>query len=131
MSRSLLFLGMALLLASLSACARAAPHRVQVTEQDNGKTVTIARGGSLEITLGGNPTTGYLWVLEEGDDSILKSQGDYIFKSDSTLVGSGGKFTYAFKAAEHGQATLTLVYRRPWEQRAPSDKSFSITVSVE
>lgn len=131
MSRIFWLLSLILLLTLQSGCAgEIAPRRVQVTEQDNGKTVAIARRGSLEVTLEGNPTTGYVWVVEQVDASILSVQGDYQFKSDSTLIGSGGRLIYTFRAAERGETRLTLVYRRPWEQRSPSDKSFSITVNV-
>jgi inhibitor of cysteine peptidase len=122
-----------LLALALSGCALASgrPKTVQVTRQDQGRTVNAVRGGTLVVILEGNPTTGYVWSLESGDDAVLPLQGDYAFTPDSTLAGAGGKLTFTFVASSPGQATLVFAYRRPWEPRDPKAETFTVTVNVK
>jgi predicted secreted protein len=118
---------------ALSACGgQAAPNQLQLTKQDNGKTVDLAKGGTLKVTLEGNPTTGYLWGLLSGNDAVLKPQGDYTFKTDNpNLVGAGGKFTFEFQAVGTGTAQLQFSNARPWETGVPPVETFTVTVNVK
>ncbi len=104
-----------------------------VTKADNGKTIQVAVGGTLVVTLEGNPgSTGYLWGLEAGNDAVLKPQGDYKFTaSTSNLIGAGGKFEFKFTAASAGAATLKFANKRPWELNDPKAETFSVTVNVK
>ena len=44
-----------------------------VTENDNGKTVTLNTGDKLVVKLDGNPTTGYTWQLNDFDTSTTRN----------------------------------------------------------
>ena len=119
-------------LIGLGACAAAAPNQLQVTKQDNGKTLDLARGGTLQVTLEGNPTTGYVWGLLSGNDAVLKPDKDYAFKTDNpNLLGSGGKFTFTFQAVGAGSAQLKFGNRRPWETNVAPVETFAVTVNVK
>ncbi len=103
-----------------------------VTEADDGDTVTLAPGDGLNVSLTGNPTTGYLWeVSGDLDAAILKPVGDPGFQKESGLIGAGGVQTNQFEAVGPGQTLLTMIYHRPWEKDTPPEKSFSVTVIVE
>jgi predicted secreted protein len=106
---------------------------VNVTKAENGKTVQVAKGGTLVVTLEGNPgSTGYSWGLESGNDAVLKPQGDYKFTaSQSNLIGAPGKFEFKFTAASAGTATLKFANKRPWELNDPKAETFSVTVDVK
>ncbi|MCI0475720.1 MAG: DUF333 domain-containing protein, partial [Anaerolineales bacterium] len=106
---------------------------VSVTKAENGKTVEVAKGGTLVVTLEGNPgSTGYSWGLESGNDAVLKPQGDYKFTaSTSNLIGAPGKFEFKFTAASAGTATLKFANKRPWELNDPKAETFSVTVNVK
>ena len=93
--------------------------------------MTVKVGDIIQVVLKGNPTTGYTWSanLSEQDASILEQMGDPSFVSDTQLIGSGGTFTFRFKALKAGEATLKLVYARPWESVPPLE-TFSVTVKV-
>ena len=132
---ALVMIGAALAAAGCGSKADAANGPAKVTEADNGKTVTIKVGDDLQVILGGNPTTGYAWTasLTDADKAILRQQGDPLYvqqSADSTIVGSGGTFTFAFKAAVTGQVTLKFSYARPWESVQPL-QTFSVTVIVK
>jgi len=133
MFRTILIAVSLLVLLALSACGgTSAPNQVQVTDQDAGKSFDLAKGGTLEVVLTGNPTTGYVWGLKSGNEAALKPATDYTFKPDNTnLVGSGGKFTFKFQAAGAGTAKLVFVNARPWEANDQTAQTFEVTVNVK
>lgn len=101
-------------------------------EDDSGKTITLAVGEQIQVTLESNPTTGYQWELDEIDLSVIKQQGEVSYKATHNVyvVGSGGDETFIFEAVGAGETTLTLIYHQPWEEAEPVD-TFFITVVVE
>ncbi len=104
----------------------------QVAKADNGKTIQVAVGGTVVVTLEGNPgSTGYLWGLESGNDAVLKPAGDYKFTSTSNLPGASGKFEFKFTAASAGSATLKFSNKRAWELNDPQAETFNVTVNVK
>jgi len=86
-------------------------------------------GRDIIINLEANPTTGYSWK-EEYDNSFLKlTNAEYTSTINATgLVGSGGIQTYRFKALRLGQTSMTLSYRRPWEDQDIDRKIFNIDI---
>jgi len=106
---------------------------LKLTKADNGKNYEFYKGSTLQISLKGNPTTGYQWGLmpESVNDLVLKSDGDYGFASDNpALSGAGGTFVFNFMASNPGEATLVFGYRRSWEKEPPA-QTFSIAVRVK
>ena len=108
-----------------------APKEVKLTEKEAGESVEVAKGGTLEITLEGNPTTGYTWEVESVDDKVLKQEGEPDSKPDSDAVGAGGMMTLKFKAEGAGKTDLKLVYHQPWEGGEASGETFEVSVTVK
>lgn len=107
---------------------------VKLGGADSGKTIQIAQGGTLEIALAGNPTTGYLWRLISGNDAVLKPAGDPAYRQDAAaagMVGVGGTFTFHFQAVGAGSARLAFGYLRPWERDAAPVETFAVTIDVD
>ncbi len=105
---------------------------ITVTKADNGKTIEVAKGGTLIVTLEGSPgSTGYMWGLEAGNDAVLKPQGDYKFTSTSNMPGASGLFEFKFTAASAGSAMLKFANKRSWELNDPKAETFSVTVNVK
>jgi len=133
MSRTILI---TLLLVTLSACSQSATpllKDLKLTKKNSGKTFEIYKGSLIEITLEGNPTTGYLWGVLPAtqNDLILKADADYTFKADNpNLSGSGGKFVFKFQAANPGTAKLKFGYQRSWESVPPAE-TFDVTINVK
>jgi len=121
-----------LLLISLILCGfSAAPKRpAQFTEADSGKTIEIKTGGSFDISLEGNPSTGYIWIVASKRSPVIKQVGDPKFKPKSKLIGSGGISTFYFKAAGAGKTALRLVYHRPWEKIKEPARTFQLNITV-
>lgn len=118
--------------AALSACGgRAAPQEpLRVGMPQDGQAVKLRVGGRLEVTLEGNPTTGYAWEQVEGDAAVLKPQGEAGFTPGSRAMGAGGTFTFLYEAAAPGKTRLALAYRRPFDKNTPPDKTFTLSVEV-
>jgi inhibitor of cysteine peptidase len=115
----------------LDACGPPATATVHLSEQDAGRTVQLRPGQRMEITLAGNPTTGYQWEPTIADSAILHAVGEPVFKPDTSALGSGGQVTTIFEAVAVGQTMVTLAYHRPFEAGMPPLKTFAVTVMVQ
>ena len=105
-----------------------------VTSADNGKTLTAKVGQAIVVSLKGNPTTGYTWILAGIDSPAVALDGKIKYQENAHpegMVGVPGMFQAKFKALQPGKATVKLEYRRPWEKDKQPAETFSITISVE
>jgi inhibitor of cysteine peptidase len=108
------------------------PKPVQLTEADNGTSVSMSVGSQLVVTLPGNPSTGFNWEVKSVDASILELAGDPQFVSDNTnIMGAGGALTFTFDAKIAGSTTLELIYHRPFETGVDPLQTFSVKVEVK
>jgi inhibitor of cysteine peptidase len=103
----------------LAACS--AVH--DVSEPTTASATPVQVGDEVQITLDANPTTGYVWELTELDTNRLAQLGLFDYNTDTEqqgLYGAPVKMTARFKAIAPGTATVTLVYRRPFETNTPA-----------
>ena len=117
----------------LYACAAEASQEqstIQLTEADAGRLVELRVGDILEVTLPGNPTTGFQWEVSEINSAILEPIGEPKFEPSSNAVGSGGNVTLRFEAVGTGQTELTLIHHRPFEENIPPMQTFEVTITV-
>jgi inhibitor of cysteine peptidase len=122
----------AALLALLVLLAACGARQAQINAADKDKQVTVDAGDQLVITLDGNPTTGYIWEVQDLDTSLLRQAGEPKFSSSNPdLVGSGGTQTLTFTALKAGTTTLTLIYHRPWEKGVAPIDTFSVSVTIK
>lgn len=103
---------------------------VVLTANDTGTNLTLYKGQILKVSLWGNSSTGYLWEVVAGAGPILEQQGGPQFVPDSNAVGSGGMYTFTFKAIALGNATLQLIYHQPWQTAVPPLQTFETTITV-
>ena len=100
------------------------------TYTDSGQAINIGVNQEFVIALGSNPTTGYSWQ-ESHDDTVLKlvektyEPGE---KAKQGAVGAGGVEYFQFKALNMGKTEITLVYKRPREEKAVDQKVFTVTI---
>ncbi len=103
---------------------------MKIDDTDNGSQVVLEVGQTLVLSLDSNPTTGYQWQIVELDEAILE-QTDYDYEADQpALAGSGGKEVWRFQARSSGSTTLSLGYRRSWEEGVEPIQTFSVEVVV-
>jgi len=104
------------------------PREIRLGAQDEGGQVELKEDQVLVISLESNPSTGYMWEVEEADEKILCQIGEIEFESESGLLGAPGKQILRFEAVAAGQTTFKLVYHRPWENDVKPARTFSIQV---
>jgi inhibitor of cysteine peptidase len=113
-----------------TACGAA--NRVTLTAADKDSQVDIAKGGTIVITLEGNPSTGFSWEARDLNSAMFEQVGEPVFTSSNPdLIGSGGTVTLTFKALQAGTAALNLVYHRSWETGVDPLDTYSVSVRVK
>lgn len=91
--------------------------------------IRLKRGEELTITLDSIPTAGYGWHPVFDDNMIdIISNSDQRFSE--RVAGGSTKSIFKFKAKNLGTTTLTMVYKRDWEQNAEVEKSYLIDVTL-
>ena len=129
-SKTLTLIILAGILVLTTACGTA--NQVNLTAADKDSQVDVAKGGTIVITLDGNPSTGFSWEPRDLDAAMFKQVGEPVFTSSSPdLIGSGGTLTLTFKTLQAGTAVLNLVYHRSWETGVDPIDTFSVTVKVK
>jgi inhibitor of cysteine peptidase len=106
---------------------------IKLTLADDGKTIKAATGKKIEISLKGNPTTGFEWRMVELKSEVVKTdgKGEYVpDKNDQPKVGSGGTYVFKFITAKPGKVTLKFEYLRPWEKDKEPAQKFSVNLVV-
>ncbi len=108
---------------------------IKIGEADQGRTLAVEVGGTIEVSLAGNPTTGYVWAaaLDDKDAAFFEQVGEPAYVQGSAedgVVGAGGTYTFTFKPVAKGKATLTLVYERPWESVTPL-QTYQVTLVIK
>lgn len=88
---------------------------VVLTADQSGSSFSVQPGDMVSIQLQGNPTTGYEWEDQSKPTAVFEKK-EVLYVPDSSLVGSGGVYTFHYRAVKPGKTSLTLVYRRPWEK---------------
>jgi C1A family cysteine protease/predicted secreted protein len=120
---------------------------VRLSAQDDSRQIELHEGQVLVISLESNPSTGYLWEVEEADDRILRQTGKIEYEQcpepiegpqlphypssilhSTRLLGAPSKQILRFEAVAAGQTDLRLVYHRPWEKDIKPARTFSLQV---
>ena len=110
------------------------PKSLELNEADSGKTLRVVTGTRVFVRLRGNPTTGYRWQIADKLGEALESTGEPEYTKDPgkpAAVGTGGTFSFEFRAVRPGKATIKLAYRRPWEKSKPPAESFTLQLEIE
>ncbi len=101
--------------------------------------IEITHPGSLIVSLGSNPTTGFRWDEEVGIAMLLK--GELIIEQVShqyvepqeggePLVGAPGKDVWVFDSKATGTTTLKFTYSRPWAGGEKGEWTLRIDLTV-
>lgn len=123
----------------MAGCA-ATPESVETivpVPAQAGTTTTLKVGQVLEIVQQGNASTGYAWEFTENGAPVLRqaalpSSGKAADEAASgpPVVGAPSTYRWHYQAAEPGEATVRMVYRRPWEKDAKPAREAEYRVVV-
>ena len=80
----------------------------------------------FSMTLDSNPTTGYSWV-PLFDKGFLELR-DRSFKRNGKKFGSPSKEVFKFYPIKSGNTTLTMIYKRAWEENEIKKVYFEIKI---
>jgi inhibitor of cysteine peptidase len=102
----------------------------------DGTTQQLKKGEVMVVSLESNPSTGYAWVATITDPKVLVQMGEPQYQEPSSsssnpVVGAAGTQTFFFQAAETGSTTLTLEYKRGWEDTVAPEKTVTIYIEVK
>ena len=106
---------------------------VVLTEQTNGRKMSVRKGTRIEVRLPAQLGTGYMWRVIK-TPSVLDPVGEPTVETPKPDAGKtvGGKEiqNFRFVAARTGTGVLELAYARGWEKDARPRRSFFVTLSV-
>ena len=97
------------------------------------KDVELIRPGSLIVSLGANPTTGFQWGEAEISDTKVVAEQSHVYvppQTDGSLAGAPGKDVWVFDSEQAGKATIKMSYSRPWEGGGKDAWTLTINVTV-
>ena len=111
-----------LLLGCAASTGKVREGVVELVAADHDHMVDVKVGQRVTIRLDANRTTGYTWLLPQGEIAHgviqpLHPESRYDQKIDGIYsMGVGAIEVWEFKAVRPGEGTLRLEYRRPFEQ---------------
>jgi inhibitor of cysteine peptidase len=103
---------------------------LELTESDSGKSIEIKLGTSIILHLNGQPSTGYTWIVDEVNSSILIQEGEPQYTASSNLRGAEEVMVWKFQSVGAGSTSLKLIYTRAFEKDQPPLKTFELAIEV-
>lgn len=115
----------ALLICGLAGCGGAK------TYTDAAQPISAKVGGEFVIAQESNPSTGYSWQPTYEMSQLQLVERTFQQKEGTSgMVGAGGTESCRFRALKDGNAQLTLVYKRAWEQQSEGQITKVFTVVI-
>jgi predicted secreted protein len=102
--------------------------------------IELVYPGSLIVSLGSNPTTGFQWDEEAaiaqiimGEPILEQVSHNYVEpqSGEEPLVGAPGKDVWVFDSKATGTTTVKFSYSRPWEGGEKGEWTLRINVTVK
>jgi predicted secreted protein len=92
--------------------------------------ITVPTGGTFDIVLPSNSSTGYRWnLVEELDANIIQFVSQNYMAGQPIQPGSGGVDVWTFSTLNAGDTTIVLGYYPPGNDTEPEEVvTFSIHV---
>jgi predicted secreted protein len=100
-------------LATLALAATpAAAKQVQLTIADDGRTIAVAPGDTLVVTLDANQTTPFHWVVtQRPKPSVVRISSAKYVQPSAPIPGKGGTQRYVLKAVGGGLTRFHAQYQ--------------------
>jgi inhibitor of cysteine peptidase len=103
--------------------------RMTLEQSDDGRSIELPVGATLELRLPENPSTGYRWTVDQVDSTVLRVN-EPRFVADGGAVGRGGARVFSFSATKPGHSPLSLKLWREWEGDSSVTSRFGVTLTV-
>ena len=113
----------------LAVCLSAGCGGEIKTYIDDEETIIVRIEWEFIIALDSNPTTGYDWEESHDPDKLILVEKNYEPDEKAAgLVGAGGTQYFRFVSLKKGNAEITLVYKRSWEEEIEDEKVFKVNI---
>ncbi len=90
------------------------PNTVYIDERYDGQVVHVDTGWKLVLTLQGNPSTGFLWRIDQPvEDDVIKLAEEPEYQPFGPDPGEGGVYVWTFNVVAAGATALELHYAGP------------------
>lgn len=120
------------IIAAIGLCLVAAACGGVPEFDDPGEPVRVRPGAEFELVLRSNQSTGCQWALADSgalNAGPVRLVGSNYRVTQGSGNGAGGEERWTFRAAEAGEATVTLTYQRPGETIPPIEsRQFRVVV---
>lgn len=103
---------------------------IELSKEDSGKQVTLHPGDGVTIRLRTNPTTGYDWIIDHLDPSILLEE-THSYQVMTDTMGSPSDLVLHYKTVGCGTTRITLHYKRRWEKDILPIDTFTLDLEVK
>lgn len=91
---------------------------ILLTEDHNGRSISVRVGDTLDVRLPEIPTTGFRWTAVVESDVLALTEDDFQSGADAG-IGGGGLHLWRFAVARGGATNLEFRLARSWESVAP------------
>jgi len=102
-------------------------YRTSREKEDRMETIKARLNEPFTIELNSNPTTGYNWYADY-DYHLLNLEDERFEKEPTKALGAGGRSVFIFKPLKPGKTTVSLVYRRPWENIVADTRTYHVEI---
>lgn len=96
------------------------------------RSVDLAVGDFLQVSLGSNPSTGFKWDEQMliSDPKVMAQTGHEAIAPGADRPGAPGKDVWMLQAVATGNSTVSATYGRPWPGGEKEVWVFSANVTV-
>ncbi len=104
-------------------------YRISGEKEDRMELIRARLNEPFTIALKSNPTTGYKWYADY-DYYLLNLQEERYDREPTEALGAGGSSVFVFLPLKTGKTTISLVYKRPWENIVADTKTFYVEITT-
>lgn len=101
---------------------------MELTEQDSGRTVTVAPGSVITVRLAEPRTAGFKWEVHDDGGGAMALTSERLVPG--VLPGGRAAHEFRFVALEPGSVALRLAQRRPWAPDDPDGGRWQVRVEI-
>jgi predicted secreted protein len=85
----------------------------------------------IYVELCSNPTTGFQWLYEISDDTVVEEEDHDFHPPEDNVAGASGKETWTFEGVGKGITEIFMEYSQPWDGGIKQEWTYRITIKVQ
>lgn len=104
-------------------------YKISDEEEEGADLIRTRPNQPFIISLPANPKTAYQWFVNY-DYYLLRLDDERFEKGSSSALGSGGTAIFVFSPLRPGKTTISLVYRRSWDNIVADARVFLVDIAA-